>query len=152
MIFLLKYAADCCWLPKWATYSLDNSFSSGKFTTVKVAILKRSEMWWGQHHRVKEIKALHDFYYLIFSKYDDSPNYVVVLAETRSRLERKDLTTMEDPSRVIQWRIIVALMMKIWSQDYSQSSGYIGGNPLITLNHIATNSSTAKCYLCIWQK
>ena len=32
-------------------------------------------MWWGQHHRVKEIKTLHDFYYLIFSKYDDSPNY-----------------------------------------------------------------------------
>ena len=95
MIFLLKYAADCCWLLKWATYSLDNSFSSGKFTTVKEAILKSSEMWWGQHHRVKDIKTLHDFYYLIFSKYDDSPNYVVVLAETRSRLERKDLTTME---------------------------------------------------------
>ena len=59
--------------------------------------------------------------------------------KNKSRLDMEKIWLQwHDWSRVIQ-RIIVALMMKIWSQDYSQSSGYTGqGLKLITLNRIAT--------------
>ena len=48
-------------------------------------------MWTSQHHRVKEMESLCSLLNMT-----TAPNYLVVLAETRSRLDVKDLTTMAE--------------------------------------------------------
>ena len=93
VIFLFKYAADYSWLQQTDQMSQAETIyhSFTHFPLWLQEKLEHHDMWTSQHHRVKEMESLCSLLNMT-----TAPNYLVVLAETMSRLDVKDLTTMAE--------------------------------------------------------